>query len=173
MPKFKELSGERFGKLLVLARAESIKKHTTWLCVCDCGTRKVIRGSNLRTGKTSSCGCMVGERAKERLLKHGRTDRTQKRKYREYTRELHVKRKYGITIEFYNDMLETQDNCCAICGYEFGAVQGDTYVDHCHATGVVRGLLCRKCNTGIGMFNDNTASLANAIDYLQQYANAA
>ena len=172
MPKFKDISGERFGKLLVLIRAESIKKHTTWLCECDCGTLKIVRSSNLRTGKTASCGCMVSERAKERWLKHGRSDRKHKKQFREYTRETHVKRKYGITIEFYNGMLESQHNRCAICGYEFGSAQGDTYVDHCHSTGVVRGLLCRKCNTGIGMFNDNTTNLANAIVYLQQYSNA-
>lgn len=113
---------------------------------------------------------MVAERARERLLKHGRTDKNNPKKRKECTREIHVKRKYGITIEFYNEMLESQDNRCCICGYEFGTVQGDTYVDHCHTTGVVRGLLCRKCNTGIGMFNDNTAFLENAVEYLNQYS---
>lgn len=168
MPKFIDLSGERFGKLLILSRAESIKKHTAWNCLCDCGKQKVIRGSNLRTGKSSSCGCIMALKASERLHKHGRADRKKKKQFREYTREIHVKRKYGITIEFYNDMLESQGNCCAICGYEFGAVQGDTYVDHCHTTGVVRGLLCRKCNTGIGMFDDQTSHLASAIQYLNK-----
>jgi hypothetical protein len=65
-------------------------------------------------------------------------------------------------------MLQNQDNKCFICSYEFGQKQGDTYVDHCHTTSVVRGLLCQKCNSGLGYFKDNVKSLAKAIEYLKR-----
>jgi len=65
-------------------------------------------------------------------------------------------------------MLKEQDNKCKICSYEFGQKQGDIYVDHCHTTKEVRGLLCQGCNSGLGYFKDNKQSLANAIKYLNK-----
>ena len=73
-------------------------------------------------------------------------------------------KKYGLTIEKYQEMLDRQNNACAICKKEFGQV----YVDHCHETGIVRGLLCLKCNTGIGLLEDSIVNLENAIKYLQK-----
>lgn len=72
-------------------------------------------------------------------------------------------KKYGITVSQYEQMLENQNNSCAICLKSFGQV----YVDHCHATGKVRGLLCLKCNTGIGLLEDSVENLKNAISYLE------
>lgn len=57
----KDLCGQRFGKLIVLKRAEKPQKCKTngdyWLCRCDCGNETVVLGSNLRRGHTTSCGC--------------------------------------------------------------------------------------------------------------------
>lgn len=69
--------------------------------------------------------------------------------------------KYGITPGEYIDMLLDQDKRCAICNTRDYLV-----IDHCHATGKVRGLLCNKCNLGLGLFKDNVDSLQNAIKYL-------
>jgi len=64
------LSGQRFGKLLVLSLARCKKTlRTAWLCKCDCGTEKVILSQNLRGKKTSSCGCGNGLATSERLEK--------------------------------------------------------------------------------------------------------
>lgn len=53
-----DLRGKRFGRLIVLSRAESVRrKIPCWLCLCDCGNIKVIPGMNLRGGFTRSCGC--------------------------------------------------------------------------------------------------------------------
>lgn len=72
------------------------------------------------------------------------------------------KHRYGITKKEYEIMNLSQKGKCAICKTK------DTYaVDHCHSTGVVRGLLCRECNLGLGMFQDNTEFLNSAIKYLQ------
>ena len=52
------IMGQKFGKLTVIERAENTKAgKTRWLCQCDCGNRKVVTGSDLRSGHTTSCGC--------------------------------------------------------------------------------------------------------------------
>jgi len=56
----KDISGQRFGKLTVMAFSQSKGKNSYWLCRCDCGTEKVIALSNLKQG-TKSCGCSTSE----------------------------------------------------------------------------------------------------------------
>jgi hypothetical protein len=67
-----DLTGKRFGKLVVLGRApSSARERPKWLCRCDCGKEKVIRGHALRAGATHSCGCMVGVLTGNRFRTHG------------------------------------------------------------------------------------------------------
>lgn len=81
--------------------------------------------------------------------------------------------KYGLTIEDYNRMLEEQNHVCKICKNSEtklnskGTLQ-KLSVDHCHDSLKIRGLLCQKCNTGIGMFKDNIDYLKQAILYLEE-----
>ena len=72
-------------------------------------------------------------------------------------------RRHGLAIEEYNAMVDAQHGQCAICGC------GDEQlcVDHDHSTGVVRGLLCQRCNRGLGDFRDNPSALRKAINYLE------
>lgn len=77
----------------------------------------------------------------------------------------HLKTRFGITIEEYNLMFLQQNNCCAICYKESKSKR--LAVDHCHITGKIRGLLCSKCNQGIGLFYENIESLKRAILYLE------
>lgn len=78
-------------------------------------------------------------------------------------------RKYGLTEEDYNEMLSRQGFSCAICRNTDPQDRWNRFhVDHCHETGVVRGLLCSHCNTGLGKFYDNTNHLYAAIQYLKQ-----
>lgn len=79
-------------------------------------------------------------------------------------------RKFGVTSEYYSQMLREQNGVCAICGKpetatRLGVVKSLS-VDHCHATGRIRGLLCSDCNTGIGKLKDDVKILQNAIQYL-------
>ena len=69
-----DLTGKRFGRLVVLQRAEkNIGKHSAWLCKCDCGTLKIIRGDHLRHRKTTSCGCYENEaRSRGNHTTHGK-----------------------------------------------------------------------------------------------------
>jgi len=80
-----------------------------------------------------------------------------------------LKRKYGITLEQYEKLLADQGGVCAVCGGPHVGVGGRYHVDHDHRTGVVRGLLCGTCNTGLGQFKDDPVVLEKAISYLKKH----
>lgn len=63
--KLIDLSGKRFGRLLVINKHSSFKGHVKWLCKCDCGNECVVQGSSLKSGNTTSCGCYKREYSKE------------------------------------------------------------------------------------------------------------
>jgi hypothetical protein len=63
-------------------------------------------------------------------------------------------------------MKEQQRGCCAICEKRLGR-RGTYHIDHCHATGRVRGILCSGCNRAIGMLGDTSASVMRAVQYLE------
>lgn len=83
-----------------------------------------------------------------------------------------LKKRFGISLERYNEMKEAQKHVCAICGNPETAIDHrtkklrDLAVDHCHITGEIRGLLCTRCNTAIGLLQDDVDLLAKAISYL-------
>ncbi len=83
-----------------------------------------------------------------------------------------MKSRYNLTYDEYNDLLKNQDYRCAICNTtESNTPRHDFLaVDHCHVSKKVRGLLCNKCNQGIGLLNDSIENLSNAILYLENNA---
>lgn len=85
--------------------------------------------------------------------------------------ESNIKRKYGISGADYTAIHAAQEGKCAICGVE-AAVDATgrqrLYVDHCHDSGKVRGLLCKHCNVGLGNFRDSIDALLSAVRYLQK-----
>ncbi|MDR8409342.1 endonuclease VII domain-containing protein [Nonomuraea sp. 3-1Str] len=120
-------------------RCEEIKAHAEF-------------GSNRssKDGLTAYCKpCHARVTLDNRVKNHG-SDRNYKLKYR-----------YGITEDDFDRMLAEQGGLCAICR----AVPG-TFVDHCHSSGRVRGVLCFNCNNGLGHFGDNTVLLELAAFYL-------
>lgn len=76
------------------------------------------------------------------------------------------KKKYGITADEYQSMLVSQNGVCAICKKKCTCGRS-LAVDHNHETGLVRGLLCSKCNRAIGLFDDSYELLLVAANYLQ------
>jgi len=78
----------------------------------------------------------------------------------------HRAERYGLTPERYARIVAEQGDVCAICTAEQPGGNGSWHVDHDHATGKVRGLLCLKCNAGLGQFQDRADVLAAAITYL-------
>ena len=71
MPNFIDMTGRKFGRLLVLRRGENQKNRTTWVCRCDCGSVKQVNASALRSGAQVSCGCYHRERIGNIARTHG------------------------------------------------------------------------------------------------------
>lgn len=80
-----------------------------------------------------------------------------------------LRRLYGITLTDYNAMLAAQENQCALCG-ETPASERRMHVDHCHASGKIRALLCHHCNLLLGNAKDSVDRLHQAIAYLESHA---
>ena len=76
-----------------------------------------------------------------------------------------LRNRYGMTVEEYDSIVASQNNLCLICGRELKGI-GVTNIDHDHNTGKIRGVLCKACNRGLGMFKDNTRLLLKAVLYL-------
>lgn len=75
---------------------------------------------------------------------------------------------HGITLDEYDEMVLAQNNTCAICSNPPGGRWKKLYIDHCHQTGRIRGLLCHNCNLGLGNFRDSPKSLIKASEYIQR-----
>lgn len=89
-------------------------------------------------------------------------------------RDKELKRLFGVGQDWFNDRLSDQHGVCAICGNPETAKRSGKIVclavDHCHASGKNRGLLCMSCNTGLGYFKDSCETLLSAVSYLRLHA---
>ena len=112
------------------------------------------------------------ESSKKNKLKNPKKNGDQAKRWRQLNPEKcknsRLQKKFGISIDEYNKKLAKQKRVCAICSKScsFGK---NLAVDHCHASGVIRGLLCSKCNLGLGLFKDDIILLATAKKYLAKY----
>ena len=84
------------------------------------------------------------------------------------TREDNLKYRYGIDQEEYDAILKSQGNKCKICDTKHTGHK-PLCVDHCHNSTRVRGLLCKKCNTSLGLLREDPKIMVNAILYLDAY----
>lgn len=75
-------------------------------------------------------------------------------------------RKYGISLDQWQGLFNTQDGCCAICSKHQSELKQTLNVDHSHKTGIIRGLLCSKCNAAIGLLQDSSRIAKKAMEYL-------
>ncbi len=82
----------------------------------------------------------------------------------------HLRQRYGITVDRFNSILESQGGVCLICREPETGRQHNRKrlsVDHCHKTGKIRGLLCGRCNRAIGLFKDSPMLVRAASIYLE------
>lgn len=77
-----------------------------------------------------------------------------------------IERLYGISLEYYNTLREVQKFRCAICRIPESKLGEPLVIDHDHSNGEVRGLLCSKCNLGLGLFKDSPKRLLRAAMYV-------
>lgn len=112
----------------------------------------------------------VNESYNNNRLKNPEKFREKSRKYyKENKKTMNIKRvfrKTGISQEQYDLMIKNQDNKCAICK-KAPYKNKKLFIDHCHSTGNIRGLLCNSCNSGLGFFKDNCDFMLFAIEYLK------
>ena len=95
---------------------------------------------------------------------------------RDCQNELRVERKFGVTYKEYSEILKAQDGCCGNPGCK-SMIPGAPgrkrfYIDHCHETGRIRGLLCHSCNLALGHVQDKTEKLNGLIEYLRNEKNS-
>ena len=101
--------------------------------------------------------------------------REYRRKHPAREKNTQLKKDFGIDLQTYDGMLAEQDGRCAICGKKEeqkrwdGKGKKNLAVDHCHTTGKVRGLLCSKCNTGLGSFKEDPKIFLAALNYLNKH----
>lgn len=164
--KSMSLVGQQKHSLTVISEAEKddVLKRRVWNCLCKCGkTVKVFTG-DWNAGRAKTCGCSKFRRGADNPnFKHGLTKTT------DYEYKQSIKKRYGITYEEYELLCELQNNVCAICKQEQNDKRGTRLaVDHCHETKRIRGLLCNRCNRGIGMLKENKNVIMSAYNYVKR-----
>ncbi len=88
-------------------------------------------------------------------------------------RDTQLRQRYAITLADYHEKVRKQGGVCAICSKPPAGGRTSSrslHVDHCHSTGVIRGLLCSKCNTALGLFDEDKEVVCNALKYLNKHA---
>lgn len=138
----------------------------------------VARGSgecrpckNIRTGKwkkehREKCNLQKRKHREKYLERERKKQRNNYQKNKKRVKSYVLKQTYGITIEEYEARYDEQGGKCGCCGNT--QERKRLFVDHCHSTGKIRGLLCGRCNTAIGLLGDNTEGVTRAIEYLKK-----
>ena len=163
--EFKQI-GEKFGvsrQTISRALEGEAKNKTCQICSKLFSSKRAIY-----------CPECMPKRRKELTQECGRRLRD---KYRDKCRNKKLKDTYGITLEEYDRLHANQRGLCAICGepetasykYQGSVVIQRLAVDHNHDTGEIRGLLCGRCNAGIGFFLDNSEKMRAAAEYLERH----
>lgn len=155
------LTGQKFGRLVVIKRVENNKqKRIQWLCKCDCGNEKIVSSTNLRTGKTKSCGCLRRDKnhlrfslplglASMRIVINNYKQRAKKRGY-----------EYNLTEEQFEEITQQP---CYYCGAKPDNVKKQQY---CNGAYIYNGIdrvdnakgyttdnvvpCCKTCNSAKG-----------------------
>jgi len=89
---------------------------------------------------------------------------------REKSRQYNFKYSYGVTLEEYEIRLQNQDYKCLICEsvHDPSSPHKRLYIDHDHVSGKVRGLLCQRCNSALGLLDDSRKLIQKAMEYLSE-----
>jgi len=147
-----QLCAKHYERMRRYGSLELKKNHAKFCFVEDCGAPCFAGGmcslhyQRARIGKAPT---------DPKRLDHNGGDRQYKR--------------YKITEAEVMKMLEDQNYCCKLCGISFEIKR--RAVDHCHATGIVRGILCYPCNMGLGGFDDSVDLMYRAIKYVETQGN--
>jgi hypothetical protein len=144
------------------------------LCCCTKERDDFYVDSSKKTGTSTYCKlCSISKRAGV-YKKNKPTEQAYQNAYHAANKDQAKKRNrkylYGIEEEQYQVLRASQLFSCFICSKKECDLARGLFVDHCHKTGKVRGLLCQHCNTLLGMANDNQDTLERAIKYLNEHS---
>jgi hypothetical protein len=112
----------------------------------------------------SASHCKVCARARTRDYRSSLTGDA-RAEYLRQNKDQSLRRKYGITLAEFEELKRSQGDTCAVCKQW----RDLPAVDHCHKTGHVRGILCRKCNTALGMLDEDKNIVSSLLAYLQRH----
>jgi len=139
-----------------------------WCKKCENESSKKYQSENKEKCKEAWARYRIKHR--EKRLEYCREYRKNNpEKFKEYDKIGNQKKRqklYGISPEQFDTLLENQGDRCIVCSTNSPGKKG-WCVDHCHETGRIRGILCGKCNMGIGLFDDSTEILKKVISYLE------
>jgi hypothetical protein len=157
-------SSDRCSKLSENGKSlmQTIEKFQCYRCKKRLSPDNFWKGNNWEDGdgirRSGTCKKCSKARNKER-----------KKHFPVYHQRYRAK-KYGMTLEEYNQQSELQQHCCKLCGKhkDQQGQKGALVIDHDHRTGYVRGLICHNCNVSLGLLGDNETTLKNMLKYLRQ-----
>lgn len=161
-----------------MGRPKDTTQYTHKTCR-DCGETKPLAdlclGSKNTMGRRALCRPCNAKRLMKKYYENPEHYRAKTRQNSKgHQRRWNLRRFFGMSLEDYDAMLAKQGGGCAICGSKTANESGKgnskyLHVDHCHASGKVRGLLCANCNNGIGRFKDEPARMRAAADYVEAH----
>jgi hypothetical protein len=148
-------------KICVVCNEVETKKGKSWCTSCQSAYRKEHYKNNKETYLLKATEWRKNNPEKRKSIQ---------KEYRKrnplYYKDWQLKKFYGFGLDKLEDMIVEEGGLCPICGDSFDEVEAN--VDHNHTTGKIRGILCPKCNMGIGHFRDNISFLEKAIFYLEK-----
>lgn len=145
-------------------------------CCRDCGNsyelHEFVSNKLSKDGKDSLCIFCNRKRVQQwrKDFPEKRTKQIQRELKSKTKLRQDLRRNYGLSIDDYENMLQTQQYSCAICGKHESKQSQRLSVDHCHTTGKVRQLLCAHCNSLLGMAKEDLDILEKAKQYLIKHA---
>lgn len=155
------------GLLLVPVKREPRYIHGDDRLCSSCRKRKPAADFGLQPsyhdGVRPCCRECEARRARDWRTKMGASARL------EVHRRNGLKYHYNLSVEEFEALVASQDDRCAVCREAFTNEIRSRGVDHCHATNKIRGILCVKCNSGLGQFRDNEEYLMAATNYLRKH----
>lgn len=106
---------------------------------------------------------------KNKWAKSRRPERRRKPPIQPTARDYRRLKFLGVTANQFRDLYDLQNGLCGVCNEKMGYLAKETCIDHDHKTGLVRGILCQRCNLGLGHMRDNVGLLCSAIMYLEKH----
>lgn len=159
---------EHNAKIGAALRARGVGSSPTKVCP-RCGQEFPREYFGQRSGGHTKTYCPPCHKADgaERAARYRAAHPERGEVEKKHNRKATLKRYYGITVEEYDALLVAQGGLCAICRGPQTHGRENLDVDHCHATGRIRGLLCSHCNRGIGLLGDDPERMRAAAAYLE------